>query len=167
MHLTFIGLGSNVGEKLYQLQQAQQALLGIHDMAFMFGISPLFETLPYGIIDQPTFLNAVIGLYTYLAPNELLAFLKQTEITIGRIPRQRWGPREIDLDILAYENVVLQTENLIIPHPGIISRAFVLIPWAAIAPEYILPDIQMTIETLTCQLPESDKNSVKLFTTVW
>jgi 2-amino-4-hydroxy-6-hydroxymethyldihydropteridine diphosphokinase len=167
LHLTFIGLGSNVGERVYQLQQAKEALLGIHDTAFAFCISPLFETLPFGITEQPTFYNAVIALYTHLEPNNLLTFLKQTETTIGRTPRQRWGPREIDLDILAYENVVLKTENLIIPHPGIMWRAFVLIPWGLIVPGYILPDIQMSIETLAHRLPESDKNSVKLLTTVW
>jgi 2-amino-4-hydroxy-6-hydroxymethyldihydropteridine diphosphokinase len=97
-------------------------------------VSSLYGTLPVGVLDQPDFLNAVVEILTSLDPSDLLAKCREVERKIGRTRTIRWGPRVIDLDILIYENAVVNSEDLVIPHPRLGERAFALAPLAEIAP---------------------------------
>lgn len=131
-HSAFIALGSNLGDRLGNLQAA----IGLMPPALhVKEQSPIYETSPWGYADQPDFLNQVVHAETDLAPLELLAYIKSIEVTLGRTPTFVYGPRQIDLDILFYDDLVLQTQELIIPHPHLASRAFVLCPLADIAPD--------------------------------
>lgn len=136
MTTAFIGLGSNVGDRLENIRTALR-LLG--ERAEVAGVSTVYETEPVGP-PQPHFLNAVCRIETDLSPPDLLAAVKAIEADIGRSPGERWGPREIDLDLLLYGEEETHTDDLVIPHPRLTDRAFVLVPLLEIAPEVILPD---------------------------
>lgn len=122
--------------------------------------SPVYETLPWGVTDQPAFLNMVLRGKTQLAPLELLRFLKDLETRLGRRPAVRYGPRKIDIDILFYDEVVLHTSELTIPHSNLHERAFVLVPMADLAAELVHPVIGRTIRQL---LAELDATGVKKY----
>lgn len=129
MNRVIIALGSNLGARLTNLQDALRSLeaAGIHVVAK----SSVWETEPVPA-DQPRFLNAVVAAETELAPHDLLAALKAIERGLGRRPGRRWGPRPIDLDILFYGDLSLDDPDLTIPHPRIAERAFVLVPLAEV-----------------------------------
>jgi len=135
----FVGLGSNLGDSAVTLQRAAQALAAL-PATQLIDVSPLFRTRPVGPQDQPDYLNAAAHLVTAIAPVELLAALKSIEQQLGRTPTRRWGERIIDLDILDYENVILDSEPLTLPHAHIGERGFVLVPLHAIAPQWQLAD---------------------------
>jgi len=122
--------------------------------------SPVYETEPWGYADQPPFLNMALCAATDLSPRDLLGRLKDIEATLGRIPSFRNGPRLIDLDILFYDDLVLDTPALVIPHPRLHERAFVLIPLAEIAPGLVHPALGLSV----AQLVETvDRRGVSLF----
>ena len=127
--------------------------------------SPVYETEPWGYADQPAFLNQVVQAETQLAPLELLTHLKALEQALGRTPTFQNGPRLIDLDILFYDDLVLDTSTgsvppLVIPHPRLHERAFVLVPLADLAPELVHPRLGRSVE----QLVETvDRRGVSLF----
>lgn len=121
-----IGLGSNLGDRESTIRRALE-MLGAHPAVEVSRCSTLIETEPWGVADQPPFINAVAALVTTLEPLPLLDLLKSTEIELGRTPRDlRWGPREIDLDILLYGDLVMESEVLTVPHPRMTERPFVL-----------------------------------------
>jgi len=125
MPLVCIGIGSNRGCKTFQIQRALVMLsVYIRNMKK----SKIYQTEPYGVTDQPEFLNLVVCGETLIPPLELLTILKKIERKIGRMPSKRWGPREIDLDIIIYGNFKLSTPILKIPHPDMENRPFVTIP---------------------------------------
>jgi 2-amino-4-hydroxy-6-hydroxymethyldihydropteridine diphosphokinase len=126
----FIGLGSNLGNRLSNLEIAIDKL---EPQVHLTGVSSVYETEPWGVLDQPSFLNCVITGKTNLQPEDLLFKLKSIETEMGRHPTVRYGPRVIDLDILLYDDLVLTTDGLTIPHPRMLERGFVLIPLAEIA----------------------------------
>ncbi len=101
-------------------------------------ISPIYETEPVGVSDQPRFLNLVVQIETEISPGELLAQCRALEKELGRVERARWGPRTIDLDLLHYEGISCETRELILPHPRLLERRFVLQPLADIAPDLII-----------------------------
>lgn len=142
----FIGVGGNISPRemylLRALRYLQQAGVEVVCM------SSFYETEPWGGVPQPKYLNAVWEVRTSLGPLALLALLKQIEIQSGRQPSTFWGPREIDLDILAYGERVVQTSDLVLPHPYIPQRGFVLVPWAEIAPYFYLPVWYQTVGNL-------------------
>ena len=144
----YLGLGSNLGNREMNIQRALR-LLATHKTR-VGAISPLYETEPWGMIDQPRFLNAVCALDTNYPPHALLTTLKEIEATMGRIPSMRYGPRLIDLDILLYGDQLIDTPDLKIPHPEMLRRAFVLVPLATIAPETIHPATNLTIAEHLC-----------------
>lgn len=127
----YIGLGSNVGDRLEHLRRAA-SLLEATEGIDVVQASSVYETDPVGP-SQPDFLNAVVEVRTTLAARDLLARLKQIEAEVGRQPSERWGPREIDLDLLTYGDEMIESEDLTVPHPRMSQRAFVLVPLAEIA----------------------------------
>lgn len=155
LHSTFISLGSNLGDRLDNLNQALDHL---PPLVIVLEISPVYETPPWGYEDQSPFLNQVIKAHTALSPFDLLSYLKKTEIVVGRQPTFRYGPRVIDLDILFYDQLVMETPQLTIPHPHLSTRAFVLVPLADIDPELRHP---VTGETVREMLAHLDKRDIK------
>jgi len=125
--MILIGLGSNIGDRQKNIMTAIQKL-GIHTGIHIEKISSLYETKPVGVTEQPDFLNGAISITTHLAPHKLLEVCLQVECQMGRIRDQRWGPRNIDIDILVYDDYVIVDEVLCIPHPRLHERSFVLIP---------------------------------------
>lgn len=137
----YVALGSNLDDPAAQLRRALDALRDL-PRSRVFVQSPLYRSPPYGPVSQPDFVNAVAGLLTQLAPEELLAELKALEVRLGRAaPVVRWGPRRIDLDLLAHGRSVLATDTLVLPHPGIPERAFVLVPWNDVSPDFEVPGV--------------------------
>ncbi len=134
----FIGLGSNIGEREKYLETALTQLRE-HPAIKIFKISKNYETEPEGYITQPRFINAVAELETPLPPEILLEELQEIEKKVGRTKSVKWGPREIDLDILVYGDQEFCSEKLQLPHPLIAERVFVLEPLTEIAPEIIHP----------------------------
>ncbi|MFO8072021.1 MAG: 2-amino-4-hydroxy-6-hydroxymethyldihydropteridine diphosphokinase [Polyangia bacterium] len=138
--LAFVGLGSNLGDRRAQIEAAL-AWLDNHPRIEVSRATRVVETAPWGLEDQPRFLNAVAELRTSLSPSELLAELLRAEEELGRKRggRPRWGPREIDMDILFFEDLVLNTERLTIPHPRLTERPFVIAQVLDLAPDLIHP----------------------------
>ena len=160
MHVAYIGFGSNIGDRLKHIQNAIHALSKTEGITLL-KISSVYKTDPIGYEAQGEFLNGVIAIQTNLSPLSLLHTLKDIEITAGRQHRIRWGPREIDLDILIYGDVCVQTERLVIPHPEMHLRGFVLVPLVEIAPNLVHPVFQESIQTLLDRL-EGDKLVLKI-----
>jgi 2-amino-4-hydroxy-6-hydroxymethyldihydropteridine diphosphokinase len=134
-------LGSNLDDPPTQLARAFDALASLPDTRLVLR-SSLYRSAPLGPVAQPDFVNAVAGLLTRLEAPRLLHELKALETRLGRAtPVERWGPRRIDLDLLAHGTTRIVTESLTVPHPGIAERAFVVVPWAEIAPTLEVPGI--------------------------
>ena len=146
MSIAYIALGSNLGDKEKNLRRA--LLLLTQQGVEVVRVSSFLSTEPYGVTDQPQFLNAVACVRTSLAPLALLDVLLATELAMGRVRLRHWGERNIDLDLLLYEDVVLDLPRLHLPHPDMQNRDFVLLPLAEIAPELKHPTLQKTIYEL-------------------
>jgi len=151
----FIALGTNLGNRLENLTRAVDALA---PQVQVLAASPIYETAPWGYTDQPDFLNQVVRAITDLSPRSLLHHLKDIEARLGRKPTFRYGPRQVDLDILYYYELVLDEADLIIPHPRLHQRAFVLVPLRDIAPQFRHPVLQRTVQEL---LSDVDTSGVK------
>ena len=134
----FLGLGSNLEEPIVQLRSAIRTIDAL-DETRLVRASSLYRTAPWGIDDQPPFINAVIEVRCTLEPDQLMAALLGIEAEAGRKRALRWGPRIIDLDILAWGDRQIDIPGLTVPHPRISGRDFVLIPWAEIAPDFEIP----------------------------
>ena len=133
----FLGLGSNLGDRAHYLGAAVSALAS--PMIKVEAASQIYETEPWGLMDQPVYWNQVIEVETSLEPLELLHVCQDIEHRLGRERKVHWGPRTIDIDLLIYDNIVSESEELNLPHPYLEERAFVLIPLREIAPELVLP----------------------------
>ena len=157
MPIVYLALGTNLGDRLANLQAAIAAL---SPAVKVLACSPIYKTEPWGLTDQPAFLNMIVRAETGLPPLELLKTLKQLELELGRLPAVRWGPRRIDLDILFYDDLLLDTPDLKIPHPRLPERAFVLVPLADPAPELVHPALHRTIREL---LTDVDTKGVTLY----
>lgn len=146
MHTAYLLLGSNLGDRAAILREAVQQL---HISAGpVTATSSLYETVPWGLSDQPAYLNQVVQLRTSLPPEKLLAACLQTEQVAGRTRRIRWDARTLDVDILLCDDVVLQTPELTIPHPRLPERRFALVPLAEIAAEVVHPVLRHSIAEL-------------------
>jgi len=141
----YLGLGSNLGDRMSNLASAVERL---SRKITIKKISSVYETEPVYYKEQPLYLNAVLSAVTELDPFELLNFVKSIESDLGRQPSFRNAPRTIDIDILFYGDQVAETAELIIPHPRIAERAFVLVPLAEIAPRLVHPLLQKKVSEL-------------------
>jgi 2-amino-4-hydroxy-6-hydroxymethyldihydropteridine diphosphokinase len=135
-HIVYLALGSNLGNRLSNLKEAIAALPPQMEVKAK---SAVYETPPWGYEDQPKFLNQVIKAITYLDPEPLLKHLKRLEVTLGRKETFQNGPRLIDMDILFYDDLILNTRSLVIPHPRLQERGFVLLPLMDIDPDLTHP----------------------------
>jgi 2-amino-4-hydroxy-6-hydroxymethyldihydropteridine diphosphokinase len=162
MFRTFIGLGSNVGDRLATIQSA---IIQLYKKAGAdrIVISSIYETEPFGYRDQAYFLNGVIEIVTALNPLETLRCLQRIERELGRKRKIKWGPRTIDLDILAVEGFECEKKELTIPHPGLTERRFVLVPFDEIAPHFVIARYNKTVRQLLNQT--TDESQVNLFIT--
>lgn len=145
MHKIYLGLGSNLGDRGANLRAAVAAL---GPDVRVLKESGVFETPPWGVQNQPGFLNMALEAQTDLAPAALRDHVKQIEALVGRTPTYHWGPRLIDIDILLYDESIVDTPDLVIPHPQMHKRPFVLVPLAAIAPEAVHPLLGYSIREL-------------------
>ena len=118
--------------------------------------SSVYETRPYGNVKQANFLNAVMSVKTDLWLKELFRFLKEVEADIGRTTTEKWGPREIDLDLLFFDKTVYSDFELIVPHPGIFERDFVIVPMCEIAPDFMIPEKEIKISKLDLKKIENN-----------
>lgn len=146
-HIAYIGIGSNVGDKVSQCEKAISEIVKV-DRHKLLAKSSLFKTQPIGYTSQDCFVNGVIKIETDLEPFDLLRALKVIESHLGRKETFRWGPRAIDLDILIFDEKEIHTEELQIPHPLIHERQFVLIPLAEIDRNLIHPVLKKSIQEL-------------------
>ncbi len=147
MSTAYISLGSNLGNRIGSLKEALDRLGGSEEVIIVKR-SPVYETQPVGPQDQRWFLNLVIGVQTTLDPESLLDRLLAVEDQMGRKRDEHWGPRNIDLDILLYDDRIVNTNRLIIPHPRLHQRRFVLVPLSEIASQASHPILKKTIREL-------------------
>lgn len=152
-----LSLGTNLADRKSNLAAVHAAL---PPEVVVREASSLYETKPWGYVDQPDFLNQVLLAETKLSAGELLLYLKGLEAEIGRVPSFRYGPRLVDIDIIFYGDQIIQEPGLEIPHPRIRERAFVLVPLAEIAPALKVPGTDQTVLDL---LAELDRSGVHLY----
>jgi 2-amino-4-hydroxy-6-hydroxymethyldihydropteridine diphosphokinase len=153
-----LGLGSNLGNREANLRTA---LGRLESLAHLEEVSSLYETQPLGPQDQPLYYNAACRISTGLRPAALLRHLKQIEREIGRRPGPRWGPRPIDLDILLFGDEVVKEADLVIPHPGLSERAFVLVPLSEVAAEMRDPISGQSIAELAARVDHAQVRQVR------
>lgn len=146
-HQAFIAIGSNMGDKEAFVKRGIDALRELEDCV-VEQVSEMIETKPYGVTDQPDFLNGMILVKTLLTPYELLAELMRIEQESGRERIVHWGPRTLDLDIIFYDDAVIDTKDLTIPHPDMANRRFVLEPLAQVAPHFRHPLLHKTVRQM-------------------
>jgi 2-amino-4-hydroxy-6-hydroxymethyldihydropteridine diphosphokinase len=135
----FLGLGSNIGDRLSYLRLALEKIRSSEECTLK-NYSSVYESKPYGNLNQENFLNGVIQINTALKPDRLFDFVKKVELEIGRKEtNKKWAPREIDIDILFYNQLIYNENYLVIPHPEVLKRDFVIAPMIEIAPDFFHP----------------------------
>lgn len=144
-HFVYLALGSNLGNRAANLKEA---IASLSPQMEVKAKSNIYETLPWGFADQGMFLNQVLRVETYLKPEPLLRHLKRLEIALGRKASFKNGPRMIDMDILFYDDLVIESPALVIPHPHVHERGFVLVPLMDIAPDFVHPVKKKSIREL-------------------
>jgi 2-amino-4-hydroxy-6-hydroxymethyldihydropteridine diphosphokinase len=148
----YLSIGSNIGKRQKYLKYAVEKLSAHLDNV---KVSSLYATEPWGNKDQPEFLNLCLSGRTSSSPAELLELTRSIEKSLGRTHQEKWGPREIDIDILFYDDAIIKTAALEIPHPYVSERAFVLIPLMELAPDLVHPVLKLTISKLAAEIGSS------------
>ena len=138
MNDVFVGIGGNVDSPLKRAYTAVSMLNQLNSTS-VTGVSPIYTTSPVGLTDQPDFINLVVELQTALLPEQFFEELKRIEVALGRTRTIRWGPRVIDLDVLLFGDVEVNTDTLVIPHPRMLERRFVLAPLLDLRPDCVMP----------------------------
>ena len=146
LHTIYLHIGSNLGDRENYLNRAIQLIR--KQIGEIPKVSHIYETAAWGKTDQPAFLNQALEIQTALFPNELMDQLKKIEEEMGRIRKEKWGPRLIDLDMIFYDDLIFEIEGLIIPHPRMHIRNFVLIPMMDLNPDFFHPIFRQTIREL-------------------
>lgn len=152
-HRAYISLGSNTGDRRDYLEKSLVMIL--KSIGNLKSKSPIYETQAWGHIHQDDFLNQVICIHTEFSPTELLRRLLQIENNLGRQRTFRYGPRTIDLDILLYDDLIVNSHELVIPHPEMHRRKFILVPIVSIAPDLIHPVFKKTMFQLTQEVEDN------------
>lgn len=158
----YLALGSNLGDRASNLNRA---LSRISTIGRLQEVAPVYQSSAYGMENQPDFLNSAAKLSCKLKPEKLLERLKEIEVSLGRRKRVRWGPREIDLDIILFGNQVIQKDGLTIPHPDFHNRRFVLQPLADICPELMSPTHGLSVSELLNRC--KDRTKIEKISTEW
>ena len=158
--LVYIGLGANLGDPAAQLRRALGGLADMEEVEVL-RVSGFYLNPPLGPPDQPWYVNAVAQVRTRLTAEELLRGLARLEAALGRVQGERWGPRVIDLDLLLYDGEVINTPELVLPHPGMHRRAFVLAPLAEIAPDAWHPLLNKSAAQLLAELDPADREALQ------
>lgn len=161
MTKVYLSLGSNMGDRQGYLQRAVEALKQLTDTE-VETVSSYYETAAWGLTDQADFLNLALALETQLPAESLLSACQAIEKDLDRVRHEHWGPRTVDIDILLYGQEIWETEHLIVPHPFMTQRAFVLVPLLEIANDLVEPQTGQTYENYLSQL---DTNDVHKFVT--
>ena len=156
MVTAYLGLGSNLVNRRKNLQDASELLETLDDGVRVIRSSNIYETEPWGLADQPKFLNCVLEVTTTVSPERLLVLAKQVEQTLGREWSPRYGPRLIDVDVLLYGDITMDTPDLQIPHPRMEQRAFVLAPLAELADGAVHPVLGLTIDQMATEVDGKD-----------
>lgn len=159
MKEAYIALGSNIPPKADYLEKSISRLEAQGDIEVLQA-SPIYETVPVGYTEQSDFLNMVAHIQTSLSAFKLLEVCQEIEQELGRERTIKWGPRTIDLDILLYNQENIETEQLVIPHPRLHERAFVLVPMAELAPNLIVPVINKSVSDLLAALAAEEKEGI-------
>ena len=152
-HIAYIGVGSNIGDKAHRCEQGIAEILRV-DRTTLLAKSSLYKTQPVGHLSQDWFVNGVIKIETDLEAPVLFRSMKEIETQLGRHKTFRWGPRTLDLDLLLFDDQIIDTEGLCVPHPRIQERQFVLIPLAEIDRHLIHPDLRKSVQELLEDLKE-------------
>jgi len=147
----YLSLGSNLGDRMKNLREALKFL---SEEADIVAISSVYETEPFGVVNQPAFLNLACQIKSSLSPEELLRLAQGIERKLGRTTNSHNAPRTIDIDIIAYNEIMLNSPELTIPHPGLKERAFVLVPLVEIAPDLRVPPGDKTVARILEELGE-------------
>ena len=155
----YLLLGSNLGDRLQVMQSARGLIQ--KEIGQIKAESSVYETAPWGVLDQPAFLNQVVQLQTLLEPEEVLRIILEIEHELGRVRYERWGARVIDIDILYFQDLILDSSRLTIPHPRLHERRFTLTPLAEIAPGFIHPVLNKSSVQLLAAC--ADESEVKIF----
>ncbi|GAB3326802.1 2-amino-4-hydroxy-6-hydroxymethyldihydropteridine diphosphokinase [Larkinella ripae] len=148
-YTVFLLLGANLGDRAATLHRARHHLQT--DVGPVLHQSALYETAAWGVIDQPAFLNQVLKVLSVFPAEEILAKTQALENRLGRVRREKWGSRIIDIDLLYVDDLILKTEPLTVPHPFLHERRFTLVPLAEIAPEFVHPVFQKTNQQLLAE----------------
>lgn len=159
-HTAYLTMGSNMGDKVQYISGAIRALTA-HPQIKVKKVSDLILSKPYGVTDQENFLNGALEIETLLEPEELLDALHDMEDAAGRTRVRRWGPRTLDIDIIFYDKLVYESDNVVIPHPDMQNRDFVLEPLSTLAPYYRHPLLGKTVIQLYHELDPGKKTKVE------
>jgi 2-amino-4-hydroxy-6-hydroxymethyldihydropteridine diphosphokinase len=158
--IAYLGLGANLGDPRRQLTDALERLNGAEEVE-VTRVSSFYRNPPLGPENQPWYVNAAARVRTRLGPEELLRLLQQVESAMGRVRGERWGPRLIDLDLLLYNGEVIFAPDLMVPHPEMHRRGFVLAPLAEIAPRAWHPVLRKSAEELLDELAPADRGALQ------
>ena len=159
----YLGLGSNIGDRIKNIQNASKAIKN-DSKCEIIDVSSIYETIPYGFNDQTNFMNAVVKISTKYSARELFNTVKKLEKKLGRknYGSKRWGPRKIDIDILLYDDLILETDDLVIPHIELENRDFVLTPLLEISNNIVNPKTQKKLNNI--DFASLDKTIIRIIT---